>query len=117
MTLGGSRDQVTKYIRSLTLSLPLSFRPDYKKLSVLKTLFPNVPILAVVSTWYNPSYPFLIDSFITHCDAVPKTATLSQKVLPDLLKILSLPPITDGAGMSIYIENRFEITASYFLPM
>ncbi|KAK4686598.1 hypothetical protein P7C73_g3531, partial [Tremellales sp. Uapishka_1] len=44
---------------------------DYKKLSVLKTLFPRVPIQAV-------------------------TATLSSKTLPDLLKILRLPPITDG---------------------
>ncbi len=27
-----------------------------------------------------------------------QTATLSRKVLPDLLKILRLPPITDGRG-------------------
>ncbi|TYJ53273.1 hypothetical protein B9479_006087 [Cryptococcus floricola] len=47
------------------------FRPDYKQLSMLKTLFPRVPIQAV-------------------------TATLSSKTLPDLLKILQLPPITDG---------------------
>ncbi|KAK8846868.1 hypothetical protein IAR55_005958 [Kwoniella newhampshirensis] len=47
------------------------FRPDYKKLSMLKTLFPRVPIQAV-------------------------TATLSAKTLPDLLKILRLGPITDG---------------------
>ncbi|EIW68807.1 hypothetical protein TREMEDRAFT_12143, partial [Tremella mesenterica DSM 1558] len=47
------------------------FRPDYKKLSVLKTLFPRVPIQAV-------------------------TATLSTKTLPDLLKILQLPPVCDG---------------------
>nr|XP_019008636.1 ATP-dependent DNA helicase [Kwoniella pini CBS 10737]OCF47417.1 ATP-dependent DNA helicase [Kwoniella pini CBS 10737] len=47
------------------------FRPDYKKLSMLKTLFPRVPIQAV-------------------------TATLSSKTLPDLLKILRLGPITDG---------------------
>ncbi|WVQ74143.1 hypothetical protein IAR50_003735 [Cryptococcus sp. DSM 104548] len=47
------------------------FRPDYKQLSMLRTLFPRVPIQAV-------------------------TATLSSKTLPDLLKILQLPPITDG---------------------
>ncbi|WWD07841.1 hypothetical protein V865_005947 [Kwoniella europaea PYCC6329] len=47
------------------------FRPDYKKLSMLKTLFPRIPIQAV-------------------------TATLSSKTLPDLLKILRLGPITDG---------------------
>nr|XP_031858167.1 uncharacterized protein CI109_006409 [Kwoniella shandongensis]KAA5525239.1 hypothetical protein CI109_006409 [Kwoniella shandongensis] len=47
------------------------FRPDYKKLSMLKTLFPRVPIQAV-------------------------TATLSSKTLPDLLKILRLGDITDG---------------------
>ncbi|ORY27061.1 P-loop containing nucleoside triphosphate hydrolase protein [Naematelia encephala] len=47
------------------------FRPDYKKLSMLKTLFPRVPIQAV-------------------------TATLSSKTMPDLLKILRLPPICDG---------------------
>ncbi|OCF37459.1 ATP-dependent DNA helicase [Kwoniella heveanensis BCC8398] len=49
------------------------FRPDYKKLSMLKTLFPRVPIQAV-------------------------TATLSSKTLPDLLKILRLGPITDGTA-------------------
>ncbi|WWC87044.1 uncharacterized protein L201_001929 [Kwoniella dendrophila CBS 6074] len=49
------------------------FRPDYKKLSMLKTLFPRVPIQAV-------------------------TATLSSKTLPDLLKILRLGPITDGSS-------------------
>ncbi|OCF58975.1 ATP-dependent DNA helicase [Kwoniella mangroviensis CBS 10435] len=48
------------------------FRPDYKKLSMLKTLFPRIPIQAV-------------------------TATLSSKTLPDLLKILRLGPITDAA--------------------
>ncbi|ORX34459.1 P-loop containing nucleoside triphosphate hydrolase protein [Kockovaella imperatae] len=47
------------------------FRPDYQRLNVLKTLFPRVPIQAV-------------------------TATLSSKTLPDLLKILRLPPICDG---------------------
>ncbi|WVF69876.1 hypothetical protein IAT40_004658 [Kwoniella sp. CBS 6097] len=49
------------------------FRPDYKKLATLKTLFPRVPIQAV-------------------------TATLSSKTLPDLLKILRLGPITDGTA-------------------
>lgn len=47
------------------------FRPDYKKLNVLKTLFPKVPILAV-------------------------TATLSKKVLPSLLETLGLPALTPG---------------------
>ncbi|KAI0062780.1 ATP-dependent DNA helicase [Artomyces pyxidatus] len=47
------------------------FRPDYKKLSALRVLFPHVPILAL-------------------------SATCPPKVLADLLKILGLKPVTDG---------------------
>lgn len=49
------------------------FRPDYKKLSILRQLFPRVPIMAL-------------------------SATCPPKVLEDVLKILRLPPITDGSG-------------------
>ncbi|CED83625.1 atp-dependent dna helicase [Phaffia rhodozyma] len=45
------------------------YRPDYGKLSIIRTLFPGVPIMAV-------------------------TATCSRKVLPDLLKILKMKDIT-----------------------
>ncbi|KAF8316779.1 ATP-dependent DNA helicase [Clavulina sp. PMI_390] len=47
------------------------FRPDYKKLSVLKQFFPYVPILAL-------------------------SATCPPKVLADLLKVLRLKPVVDG---------------------
>lgn len=45
------------------------FRPDYKKLAILRTLYPGVPITAV-------------------------TATCSRKVLPDLLRTLGMKDIT-----------------------
>lgn len=47
------------------------FRPDYKKLSLLKGYFPQTPILAV-------------------------TATLSEKVKDDVLKILQMGSTTPG---------------------
>ncbi|MBW0481303.1 hypothetical protein O181_021018 [Austropuccinia psidii MF-1] len=50
-------------------SLGHDFRPDYKQLSILKTLFPEVPIVAL-------------------------TATCPPNVMKDLLKILKLGPIT-----------------------
>lgn len=49
------------------------FRPDYKKLSILRQLYPGVPILAV-------------------------TATCSRKVLPDLLQTLGMKPVTAANG-------------------
>ncbi|KZV99558.1 ATP-dependent DNA helicase [Exidia glandulosa HHB12029] len=49
------------------------FRPDYKNLSILRQLFPRVPILAL-------------------------SATCPPKVLNDVLKILRLQPVTDGAA-------------------
>ena len=45
------------------------FRPDYKKLGILRTLYPGVPITAV-------------------------TATCSRKVLPDLLRTLGMKDVT-----------------------
>jgi ATP-dependent DNA helicase Q1 len=49
------------------------FRPDYQKLSILRQLFPHVPILAL-------------------------SATCPPKVLQDLLKILRMDPVVDGNG-------------------
>ncbi|EJD54785.1 ATP-dependent DNA helicase [Auricularia subglabra TFB-10046 SS5] len=49
------------------------FRPDYKKLSILRQLFPRVPIMAL-------------------------SATCPPQVLDDVLKILRLPPVTDGSA-------------------
>lgn len=72
-----------------TVADATDFRPDYKKLGSLKTLFPNVPIQAVVSTSSTLSYD---------ADLLVQTATLSTKTMPDLLKILRLPPICDGGG-------------------
>ena len=50
-----------------------SSSPDYKELSRLRVLYPNVPILAL-------------------------SATCPPKVLRDLISILRLPPPTDGRG-------------------
>ncbi|KAG1731628.1 P-loop containing nucleoside triphosphate hydrolase protein [Suillus paluster] len=47
------------------------FRPDYKKLSVLRQFFPHVPILAL-------------------------SATCPPRVLQDILKILKMKPVVDG---------------------
>lgn len=47
------------------------YRPDYKKLSLLRQLFPRVPILAL-------------------------SATCPKAVLHDLLKILGMKPTVDG---------------------
>jgi ATP-dependent DNA helicase Q1 len=49
------------------------FRPDYKKLSILRQLFPHVPILAL-------------------------SATCPPKVLKDLLTVLRMDSIVDGNG-------------------
>ncbi|KAF8588200.1 ATP-dependent DNA helicase [Ramaria rubella] len=51
------------------------FRPDYKKLSLLRTLFPRVPILAL-------------------------SATCPPAVLKDLLLVLRLKPVVDGSDAS-----------------
>jgi ATP-dependent DNA helicase Q1 len=48
-------------------------RPDYKKLSILRQLFPRVPILAL-------------------------SATCPPKVLKDLLLTLRMKPAIDGCG-------------------
>ncbi|POW03456.1 hypothetical protein PSTT_11071 [Puccinia striiformis] len=50
-------------------SMGHDFRPDYKQLSILKTLFPDTPIVAL-------------------------TATCPPRVMADVLKILKLGPIT-----------------------
>ena len=47
------------------------FRPDYQKLSILRNLFPAVPILAL-------------------------SATCPPNVLKDLLKVLKMDPVVDG---------------------
>ncbi|KAF8122865.1 ATP-dependent DNA helicase [Boletus edulis] len=47
------------------------FRPDYKKLSVLRQFFPHIPILAL-------------------------SATCPPRVLQDILKILHMKPVVDG---------------------
>lgn len=62
------------------------YRPDYKKLSILKTLFPDVPIVAL-------------------------TATCPPRVLDDLLKILKLGRITDGrkAAQAGTVYFRWEL--------
>ncbi|KLO09213.1 ATP-dependent DNA helicase [Schizopora paradoxa] len=51
------------------------FRPDYKKLSILRQLFPRVPILAL-------------------------SATCPPKVLDDLLKILGMKSVVEGSDAS-----------------
>lgn len=48
-------------------------RPDYKKLSILRQLFPHVPILAL-------------------------SATCPPKVLQDILTILRMKAVVDGKG-------------------
>ncbi|OAX38744.1 ATP-dependent DNA helicase [Rhizopogon vinicolor AM-OR11-026] len=47
------------------------FRPDYRKLSILRQFFPHVPILAL-------------------------SATCPPRVLQDILKILKMKPVVDG---------------------
>ncbi|EJU00640.1 ATP-dependent DNA helicase [Dacryopinax primogenitus] len=66
-------------------SLGHDFRPDYKKLSILRQLFPSVPILAL-------------------------SATCPPSVLKDLLKILKLRPVVDGTsapldGGTVYFSS------------
>ncbi|KAG8812896.1 hypothetical protein FRC17_001761 [Serendipita sp. 399] len=51
------------------------FRPDYQRLSILRQLFPHVPILAL-------------------------SATLAPKVLQDLLKVLKMSPVVEAKGSS-----------------
>jgi hypothetical protein len=51
-------------------------RPDYGKLSILRQLFPNVPIMAL-------------------------SATCPPKVLQDLITNLRLRPVVDGTGTHI----------------
>jgi len=51
----------------------LPHRPDYKKLSILRQLFPHVPILAL-------------------------SATCPPKVLQDILMILRMKAVVDGKG-------------------
>ncbi|KZO97674.1 ATP-dependent DNA helicase [Calocera viscosa TUFC12733] len=57
-------------------SLGHDFRPDYKKLSILRQLFPTVPILAL-------------------------SATCPPSVLKDLLKILKLRSVVDGNAATV----------------
>jgi hypothetical protein len=64
------------HIRPVILS---HHRPDYKKLNVLRQLFPHVPIMAL-------------------------SATCPPKVLQDLVTTLRLPPVVDGTCMYLFIE-------------
>lgn len=59
------------------------FRPDYKKLSILRQLFPHVPILAL-------------------------SATCPPRVLQDLLTVLRMDPVVDGnsTGFPCFIISR-----------
>jgi len=58
------------------------YRPDYKRLSGLRKLFPHVPILAL-------------------------SATCPPDVLHDLITILGLPPPTDGRVAAPYGTVKF----------
>lgn len=60
-----------RYRTPLSISLDSTVRPDYKKLSNLKQLFPKVPIIAL-------------------------TATCGKTVLNDVVRILRLPACTPG---------------------
>ncbi|WAQ81770.1 hypothetical protein PtA15_2A82 [Puccinia triticina] len=67
-------------------SMGHDFRPDYKQLSILKTLFPDIPIVAL-------------------------TATCPPRVMADVLKILKLGPITNGdkakpKGTVLFTQNH-----------
>ena len=57
------------------------YRPDYKKLSMLRQLFPRVPILAL-------------------------SATCPNKVLEDLLKILNMKRTVDGNGVCVFLLSQ-----------
>ena len=63
----------TNLIPLLPLILHFFYSPDYKELSKLRLLYPNVPILAL-------------------------SATCPPDVLRDLIAILRLAPHTDGRG-------------------
>ncbi|KAH7912757.1 P-loop containing nucleoside triphosphate hydrolase protein [Hygrophoropsis aurantiaca] len=58
------------------------FRPDYKKLSVLRHVFPDIPILAL-------------------------SATCPPKVLQDILKILQMGPVVDGKAAPLHGTVHF----------
>lgn len=67
------------------------FRPDYQKLSILRNLFPAVPILAL-------------------------SATCPPNVLKDLLKILKMDPVVDGKSRNIILWYIFTPRSIRLLP-
>ncbi|KAI8357754.1 P-loop containing nucleoside triphosphate hydrolase protein [Mortierella sp. GBAus27b] len=64
------------------------FRPDYKKLGVLRFLFPNTPIMAL-------------------------TATASQNVVQSVLSILNLSPIGKPGGTLLFDSPLFRPNLAY----
>jgi ATP-dependent DNA helicase Q1 len=67
------------------------FRPDYQKLSILRNLFPAVPILAL-------------------------SATCPPNVLKDLLKILKMDPVVDGKSRTAILWYMFTPRSIRLLP-
>ena len=67
------------------------FRPDYQKLSILRNLFPAVPILAL-------------------------SATCPPNVLKDLLKILKMDPVVDGKSRTTILWYIFTPRSIRFPP-
>ena len=64
------------------------FRPDYQKLSILRQLFPNVPMLAL-------------------------SATCPPNVLKDLLKVLKMEACVDGKS----VLNAFNLADPHHLTL
>lgn len=64
------------------------FRPDYKKLGVLRFLFPNTPIMAL-------------------------TATASQSVIQSVLTVLNLSPIGQPGGTLLFDSPLFRPNLAY----
>ncbi|KAG0301400.1 hypothetical protein BGZ98_008395 [Dissophora globulifera] len=64
------------------------FRPDYKKLGILRVLFPNTPIIAL-------------------------TATASQSVIQSVLSTLNLKPIDQPGGTLLFDSPLFRPNLAY----
>lgn len=64
------------------------FRPDYKKLGILRFLFPNTPIMAL-------------------------TATASQSVIQSVLTIMNLSPIGQSGGTLLFDSPLFRPNLAY----
>jgi ATP-dependent DNA helicase Q1 len=69
------------------------FRPDYKQLSILKTLFPGqCRIIITLLGWLLTVGP----QMSADTPIVALTATCPPRVMVDVLKILKLGPITNA---------------------